>query len=154
METPEGKVVEIVRNADGERAIVDVEAAAACPRCAAGRGCGAGILQGSGKIRRVEALIDDGVTLRKGDRVRTAARRQQRAESQRDRLRHSARGRRDRLPPLRTCSVWVTPAPPYLAIAGPGNAGLVFAFGRRRLQRRGCLSAFTPTAVGRLSTGS
>ena len=149
METPEGKVVGIVRDAAGERVIVDVDAAAACPRCAAGRGCGAGILQGSGKTRRVEAMIDTGVTLREGDTVRLQ-------------LEGSSVLKASAIVygiPLAGAAVGAAGA--YLLGLGDGGASVLaiaglaagFIVGRRHLQRRDCLAAFTPTAVGRLQTG-
>ena len=149
MDTPEGKVVEIVRSAAGERAIVDVDAAAACPRCAAGRGCGAGILQGSGKTRRVEVLIDHGLTLREGDSVRLQ-------------LEGSSVLKASAIVygiPLAGAAIGAAFA--YLLGLGDGGASVLaiaglaagFLVGRRRLQRRECLAAFTPTAVGRLQAG-
>lgn len=150
METPEGRVVKIVRSAAGERVIVDVDAAAACPRCAAGRGCGAGILQGSGEVRRVEAMIESGITLREGDSVRLQ-------------LEGSSVLKASAIVygiPLAGAAVGAACA--YLFGLGDAGASLLaigglaagFAVGRRRLRRRDCLAAFTPTAVGRLSAGS
>ena len=150
METPEGKVVGIIRDAAGERVIVDVDAAAACPRCAAGRGCGAGILQGSGKTRRVEAMIDSGVTLREGDMVRLQ-------------LEGSSVLKASAIVygiPLAGAAVGAAGA--YLLGLGDAGASVLaiaglaagFIVGRRHLQRRDCLAAFTPTAVGRLQAGS
>ena len=45
MENPTGRVVSLVDKRSGARAVVEVDAASACPRCAAGKGCGAGLLQ-------------------------------------------------------------------------------------------------------------
>jgi sigma-E factor negative regulatory protein RseC len=150
METPEGRVVKIVRSAAGDRVVVDVDAAAACPRCAAGRGCGAGILQGSGKVRRVEALVDSGVTLSEGDRVRL----------QLDGS--SVLGASAIVYGIPLAGAAVGAAFAYLLGLGDAGASVLaigglaagFLVGRRRLQRRDCLAAFTPTAVGRLSAGS
>lgn len=56
---------------DGVRATVSV-AAAICPRCAAGKGCGAGLLAASGAERRIEALVRDGLEVEVGDVVKIA----------------------------------------------------------------------------------
>ena len=42
---------------DGVRALIEVDTEAVCPRCAEGRGCGAGIFSGAGRVRRLEARI-------------------------------------------------------------------------------------------------
>ncbi len=59
----------LVDGPDGMRAIVNVDAAAACPRCAAGRGCGAGLFAAGADERRVEASIAPGVELAANDMV-------------------------------------------------------------------------------------
>lgn len=65
MNGPEARVVAI----DGHHATVSVEAVAACARCAAGHGCGAGLLQ-KGRTRLIQARLGDGLDLAPGDRVR------------------------------------------------------------------------------------
>jgi positive regulator of sigma E activity len=65
METSRGTVVSVVRRAGATCAIVDVETAA-CPRCAAGRGCGAGL---PAPRRRVELPVDPALGLAAGDAV-------------------------------------------------------------------------------------
>jgi sigma-E factor negative regulatory protein RseC len=65
MNAPEARVV-----ATGSTfATVSVDAAVACARCAAGRGCGAGLLQ-QGRTRLIRVRVADGVDLEPGDRVR------------------------------------------------------------------------------------
>ena len=59
----------LVDGPDGMRAVVNVDAAAACPRCAAGKGCGAGLFAGGADKRRVEASIPPGVELAANDVV-------------------------------------------------------------------------------------
>ena len=59
----------LVDHGDGKRAVVAVEVAAACPRCAAGKGCGAGLLTGTSGVRQVEASIGSGLNLTEGDNV-------------------------------------------------------------------------------------
>ena len=59
----------LVDSADGVRAIVSVDVAVACPRCAAGKGCGAGLLTGSGADRQVEATVRSGLDIAENDVV-------------------------------------------------------------------------------------
>jgi sigma-E factor negative regulatory protein RseC len=68
MKNPQGTIVELVRDAGGARAIVEVEAAV-CARCASGRGCGAGVMSGRTGRRRIELLIAPGHELAEGDVV-------------------------------------------------------------------------------------
>ena len=64
-----GRVVSVAPAAGGGRvAIVEVDAAYACARCASGRGCGAGVF-GSQRSRRVEAELRGLVEVSEGDRV-------------------------------------------------------------------------------------
>jgi sigma-E factor negative regulatory protein RseC len=65
MNAPEARVV----TAGSTFATVSVDAAVACARCAAGRGCGAGLLQ-QGRTRLIRVRVADGVDLEPGDRVR------------------------------------------------------------------------------------
>lgn len=69
IETPRGKVVSVLRDSEGARVIVDVEAGAICPRCAEGKGCGAGIFGSSASMRRVEATLSPGTDVSEGDTV-------------------------------------------------------------------------------------
>ena len=134
--------------ADGRRAVVDVQAAEACPRCAAGRGCGAGILQGTGKTRRIEASIETGLVLQEGDTVRLEL-----AGSSVLKASAIVYGL-----PLLGAAVGAA----FAYLAGLGDAGAAtlaiaglavgFFAGRKRLLRQDCLADFTPTAVGRVST--
>lgn len=70
-DNPRGTVVSLMADAPSPRAVVIVDAAA-CPRCAAGRGCGAGAFAGAGRERRVEAEIRGGVRVAEGDTVELA----------------------------------------------------------------------------------
>lgn len=69
MQNPTGKVVSLVDSADGIRAIVAVEIESVCPRCAAGKGCGAGIFGTGGGNRQVEASVRPGLALTVNDIV-------------------------------------------------------------------------------------
>ena len=60
----------LVDSADGARAIVDIEIVASCPRCASGKGCGAGIFTANtGSAQPVEASVRSGLDLSEGDVV-------------------------------------------------------------------------------------
>lgn len=69
METPRGTVVSVATRGDRLVATVEVDVSTVCARCAAGRGCGAGLLTGTGSTRQIEALADAGQHLSPGDRV-------------------------------------------------------------------------------------
>ena len=69
MDNPKGRVLSLVGSADGARAIVAVDSAQTCPRCAAGKGCGAGIFSAGDGERQVEAAVPEGLGLRVGDIV-------------------------------------------------------------------------------------
>jgi sigma-E factor negative regulatory protein RseC len=66
MESPVGRIVSIV---DG-RATVSVDAAEVCARCAAGKGCGAGLLTGGNRTRLIEVQLAPGMEIVAGDEVR------------------------------------------------------------------------------------
>lgn len=68
MDNPTGRVVSLVDKRRAARAIVEVDSAAACPRCAAGKGCGAGLLQPGGR-RQIEVVVPEGIHPRVDDRV-------------------------------------------------------------------------------------
>jgi len=65
METVVGRV-ESVR--DGMLTVV-VDAGVACPRCASGQGCGAGLLASSEGVRRIDVSQPPGMSVRVGDAV-------------------------------------------------------------------------------------
>lgn len=74
MSYPHGKVISISTAAAGEtpssvQAIVEVSEQIACQRCAAGKGCGAGLLGRRSGERRVVANIVPGLAVRQGDQV-------------------------------------------------------------------------------------
>lgn len=69
MTDPQGTIVEITRDHRGVRALVDVEAAAVCARCAAGRGCGAGVFPARQGFRRLDVALPEGLDLAAGDVV-------------------------------------------------------------------------------------
>jgi len=69
MDNPHGRVVSLVDSADGVHAVVAVEITSACPRCAAGKGCGAGIFAPASGDRHVEASIRPGLAIAVDDIV-------------------------------------------------------------------------------------
>jgi sigma-E factor negative regulatory protein RseC len=70
MDHPQGTVVLLDAGDTGVvRALVEVVPSAVCPRCAAGKGCGAGILGAGSGTRRVEVPVPAGMALAIGDRV-------------------------------------------------------------------------------------
>jgi len=72
MDNPTGIIQSLVSDAHGTRAVVEVDVSTACPRCAAGKGCGAGLLLGSSRLRRVEASFSAELRLVEGDNVEIA----------------------------------------------------------------------------------
>jgi len=58
-----------VSSVDGDRITVQVDAPVACRRCAAGKGCGAGLLDGSSASRSLDVDVPVGVRLDIGDEV-------------------------------------------------------------------------------------
>ncbi len=69
MENPRGRIISVHAANSDSYAIIEIESKAACARCAAGKGCGAGLLGGDAAVRRVEAMIASGVDVQQGDEV-------------------------------------------------------------------------------------
>ena len=146
MEQATGHVIALETGSASLRAEVEVSAAVACARCAAGRGCGAGLLGASEKNRRVHALIAAGVDVHEGDEVRIEL-----SPLQLLRASWLVYG-------LPLVAAVIATGVAYLfglddfyavvaAIVGLA-AGLVVA--RRQLSSASCLYRFTPTIVARL----
>ncbi len=146
IEIPRAKVIEIVREQGGARAIVDVDAGTFCRRCAEGKGCGAGIFGNSASMRRVEASLPAGLDVSEGDIVSLSL------------------GSRSLLQAATIVYGWPllgTAAGALLAyvadLSDPGAAvsalaglGAGVALARIRLGNRHCLTRFTPT-INRLA---
>lgn len=64
-----GTVLSLISVGQGTQAVVEMDNSPVCPRCAAGKGCGAGLLTGTAPVRRIEVPLPAGVTLSAGDRV-------------------------------------------------------------------------------------
>ena len=147
MENPQGRIQSLQGEQDSMRAVVGIDVAAACPRCAAGKGCGAGLFVDTGRRRQVEAAVRPGLQLVEGDLVEVA------------------------LAPdnLLRAALIVYGLPMAGAIIGAilayalslgdisaavaALAGLVtgLLLGRWRLRQEDCLSRFGPTGARRLS---
>ncbi len=141
MTHPQGTIVEITRDGRGARAIVDVQAEVVCARCAAGRGCGAGIPGARRGMRRLDVAVDERLELAVGDTVSIEL----------------APGK-VLVAALVVYGLPLAGAAAAAALAyglGLGDAGAALTAlgglcagalaGRRRLQRAGCLARFTPT---------
>ena len=150
MDNPTGRVLSLVDNADGARAIVDIEVAAACPRCAAGKGCGAGLISGSGSNRQVEASIGAGLHVAENDLVEIAL-----APDNLLRAAAIVYG----LPMLGAVAAAALAYALSLGDAAAAVAALAglsagFAIGRWRLRRTSCLRRFVPSVQRRLDSGT
>ncbi len=141
MKSPQGTIVAINRDAGGARAVVEVEIRAVCARCAAGRGCGAGILAGRSGFRRLDVTIGEDAGLSVGDIVSIEL-----APGNVLRAALIVYGM-----PLAGAMTGAVLA--YISALGDGGAaalaiaGLVAGamIGRRRLGQETCLDRFTPT---------
>ncbi len=149
MQDPEGQVVSVNTDSGRRVAVIRIDGVAACARCKEGKGCGAGLLGGRTSTREIDAGIADGVDVASGDVVRINL-------EPANLLRASmvVYGY-----PLLAALVLVAVArlfalPDVLSAAfalGGLFAGLLLA--RRTLAKRGCIDAFTPLIVERVSAG-
>jgi len=147
MENPSGRVIAIHCGESLSHALVEVDVAVQCARCAKGRGCGAGVFGSSAGKRRVDAQVAAGLAIEQGDEVRIE------------------------LPPrnLLQASLILYGVPLFTAVsavfaahlAGFGElfavlasiAGLVTGMlvARFQLRNTGCLRRFRPTIVARIA---
>ncbi len=148
MDSLVGKIVSIGPGS----ATVTVERTAACPRCAAGKGCGAGLLGGTRTSALLEVPLSAACSLREGDEVRLTL-----EPSHLLRATLLVYG----LPlagiVLMLIAGWFISKPltdaeaVAYAIAGLA-AGLIA--GRRQLNRHECLQRFVPTIEGKADAAS
>lgn len=150
MQYSEGRIVSLSERAPTRSAVLEVETVAACPRCAEGKGCGAGLIAGPGKRRRISASIADALQVQPGDRVSFVLAPEK----------------------LLQAAVVVYGYPLFAAvvgalaayIAGLGDPGTVVAavlglgagigIARKTLTRQRCLRDFTPLVVDNLEAGT
>jgi len=133
----------IVRSVSGDRAVVSAESPV-CARCAAGKGCGAGLVGATGKAREMTVIVADGVHIAPGDAVSLS-------------LPHASLTRA-------ACYAYGLPLAGLLsgsalaALAGGGEAGALVGgiaglaagamAGRRLGSRRDCISRMRPVISG------
>ena len=149
MENISGTVVSVQYAPHVSRALVAVDTERACARCAAGKGCGAGLLAGRDECRQVEAPVAPGIELRPGDTVRLGL-----APGQLMAAALHAWGL-----PLAGAVCGASLASSFAAgdaiaaVAAVTGALTGAAWARRRL-RQACLATLSPTIVERLPRGS
>ena len=147
MDRPQRRIIELHPDAVPARAVVEVVTSARCPRCAAGKGCGAGLLDGGASPRRVDALLPADLEFHRGDRVWLELAPEDLLEA----------GLIAYGVPL--LAMLTAAGGAYLA--GLGELGAVLAtllgallgiaVGRDRLRRRNCLRRLTPRVTGRFA---
>jgi len=141
MSNPTGRVLSLVDSPDGARAIVAMDDLPACPRCAAGKGCGAGVLAMRKGQRNVEARLPSGLVVTVADVVELSL-----APDNVLRAAAIVYG----IPML---GALAGAAIAYAARAGDAGAASAVLLGlavglfvsRQRLRRTDCLQRFTPT---------
>ncbi len=144
MDHPGGRIIRIEEHSGAKYAEVEVSEGLACPRCASGKGCGAG-MPGADRPRQLRANVAAGVDVQVGDSVSIEL-------APRDLL----------------VAAWLVYGLPMVAavlgavlayIAGLGEAAAVVTaltglvagalYSRRRLGHDDCLRRFTPTIVAK-----
>jgi sigma-E factor negative regulatory protein RseC len=146
MNQVQGKVVSVSVSGGASSAFLEIDPLAACPRCANGRGCGAGVFATTGGPRRIDALVAPGLSVVPGERVALEL-------EPRSLLRAAliVYG----LPLTGAVSgallAWLAGSGDGVA-AGAALAGLALglALGRRRLGQASCLRDFTPVVTKHL----
>ena len=149
MDSPEGRIIHLYADAEPPHAVVEVVSSMRCARCAAGKGCGAGLLGGDERPRKVDARIKDELEIHEGDRVRISL--------QPDDLLEAAKNAYG----LPLFGGLLAAGGAYVAGIGDLQAaaatlvGLLggIVLGRRRLRRKDCLRRFTPVVTARLEAG-
>ena len=147
MDSPRGRILSIEFDGTPPSAVVEVPRSLGCARCAAGKGCGAGLTGADSQPRRIAALLATGLELNEGDEVSIEL-----APQNVLRAALIVYGL-----PLGGAVIGAGIA--YLA--GAGDLGAAFAAlvglavglaaGRRYLGRAACLKHFTPVITGRVA---
>ena len=146
MENPQGRIQSLSRDERGMHAVVGIDVASACPRCAAGKGCGAGIFADTGRERQVHADVLPGLQVAEGDLVEVTL-----APDNLLRAALIVYG----LPMVgaivgAVLAYWLSLGDLGAAAAALAGIGGGLLLGRWRLRRRDCLSRFVPTVEKRL----
>jgi sigma-E factor negative regulatory protein RseC len=148
MDTPQGRIIELHENADPPLAVVEVVSSLRCARCAAGKGCGAGMLGGEARARRVDATIRDSLEVGPGDRVQIALDPAELLQAA-----FVAYGVPLLAFVVAAASAWLAgwnePATVVAALVG---VVIGVAAARTYLARRRCLRGFTPVVIARLGS--
>lgn len=133
-------------------ATVAVERTAACPRCAAGKGCGAGLLSGSTRSALLDVPLAPNSSFREGDEVRLTL---EPAHLLRATLLVYGLPLAGMV--LMLAAGWLISSPltdaEAIAYAVAGLAAGLLA-GRRQLNRHDCLRQFVPKIEGRVDAAS
>ena len=146
MQNPYGQVISIRTSAPDDTAVIAVDAAVTCERCASGKGCGAGLFASNSGERHVEAALASDLGVRPGDFVSIAM-------QPKNVLRAAVIVYGYPLVAAVTAAFGA-----YglglsdIAAAAAALVGLVsgIVFAKHRLSQSGCLREFTPTVVERL----
>jgi sigma-E factor negative regulatory protein RseC len=141
MDNPVGKVLSLVDRPDGAHALVAVQNAPVCARCAAGKGCGAGLLATPNGEQRIEAHIPAGLEVEINDNVEVSL-----APAS---LLHAAAV----VYGIPMLGALLAAAVAYSASLGDAGAAVASLLGlgaglvvsRSRLRKPGCLRSFTPS---------
>ena len=147
MNNPRGRIIAVESTSPAGHALVEVAADLACPRCLAGKGCGAGLLGARQAPRRINALIGTGVRVAVGDHVRLSL-------APASLLRASAI-----VYGLPLVGAVLAALLAYSLGLGDLYAAVAALFGvlgglvlaRQKLKRSSCLRRFTPTVVERIA---
>ncbi len=147
MESPRGRILSLHHETVPAHALVELRAAPACARCAAGKGCGAGLLGGEGKRQHIDAVVAGGIEVAEGDEVRV--------ELAPNNLLEAALV----VYGLPLAGAVAGAVAAYAADTGDGWAvaaacgGMIVGIvaGRLRLRNASCLRRFTPVVTARLA---
>jgi sigma-E factor negative regulatory protein RseC len=150
MKNPEGQVVSVTQDDMGALALVQVAGDMACERCAAGKGCGAGLFGGQAQDRQVRARVASHLSLHSGDRVSVALEPQHLLRAAVIVYGYPLLG--GVLAAIVAVLLGLGDlAAAFAALAGLG-AGILLA--RIRVRSGHCLQEFTPVIVARLSSAT
>jgi len=147
MQNPHGHIVS-VRSDD--TVIVEIDSVVACARCAAGKGCGAGLLGSQPGERRVAAKVVSNLTLHNGDQVSISLQPNNVLRAAIIVYGYPLLGA------VAGAGVALTQAFGDVAAAGAALVGLVAGMlvARARLRGTRCLQDFTPVVIDRFSPDS
>ncbi|MEQ8207410.1 MAG: SoxR reducing system RseC family protein [Woeseia sp.] len=145
MNTPTARVTAI----HGERVTVSVDAPLTCARCAAGKGCGAGLLGRRAATKAFELPLPAGIALRVGDEVTL--------NMQPERLLQASLWAYGLplaamlLGPVLGHWLWGPLSDGQLALASLAGLVVAFAVGRQLLVNKPCAGQLVPTISGHRS---